>query len=306
MIKRKVFFQGGKMSKLNLIIIFSFLSYFFPHSAQASAQNGPIEKVIYGEDNRLDIYQSPSSLYKTLAASTAAMIPETSLVNLDNQSVTIKAGTLQDDGICADERFAKQPTAAMCSGFLVAPNLLVTAGHCITQISDCETYVWVFNYANTTEEKSVFNIEKKDIYKCTKIISRTQDPITMNDYALVQLDHKPDRTPLMYRKSGKISDASELVVIGHPSGLPAKISDGAFVRKNTNKYFIQANLDTFGGNSGSAVFNTKTGIVEGILVRGEEDYVLDSTANCSRPKICKMDECRGEDVTRITNIKELK
>jgi V8-like Glu-specific endopeptidase len=299
---RKVFFQGGKMSKLNLILIFSFLSHFIPHSAQAKV----IDKVIYGEDNRLDIYQSPSSLYRTLAASSAAMIPETSLVNLDDQSVTIKAGTLQDDGICADEKFSKQPTAAMCSGFLVAPNLLVTAGHCITQISDCETYVWVFDYANTKEEKAVFNILKKDIYKCTKIISRTQDPVTMNDYALVQLDHKSDRTPLMYRKTGKISDNSELVVIGHPSGLPAKISDGAFVRQNTNKYFLQANLDTFGGNSGSAVFNTKTGIVEGILVRGEEDYVLDNDAKCMRPKICKMDECRGEDVTRITNIKELK
>jgi hypothetical protein len=46
--------------------------------------------------------------------------------------------------------------------------------------------------------------------------------------------------------------------------------------------------------------------VEGILVRGERDYVLDSVSNCYRPKVCKMNECRGEDVTRITNIKELK
>ncbi len=32
------------------------------------------------------------------------------------------------------------------------------------------------------------------------------------------------------------------------------------------------NLDTYGGNSGSAVFNKDGTIVEGILVRGARDY----------------------------------
>ena len=95
------------------------------------------------------------------------------------------------------------------------------------------------------------------------------------------------------------------MVIGHPSGLPTKISDGAIVRENANKVFFQSTLDTFGGNSGSAVFDAKTGLVEGILVRGERDYVQDPVMNCSRPKVCKVTECRGEDVTRITNIKQL-
>ena len=32
------------------------------------------DKVVYGDDNRLDIYESPNPVYKMLANSTAAMI----------------------------------------------------------------------------------------------------------------------------------------------------------------------------------------------------------------------------------------
>lgn len=269
------------------------------------ANAGCLEKVIYGEDNRRDIFESSSNLYKKLAEGTAAMIAASSIESQGN-IVKIKSGTLEDDGVCSDARFVKQKTAAVCSGFLVGDDLLVTAGHCILSMSDCDSYVWVFGYSNMTTEQNDLSINKKDIYRCTKIISRSTDGSTNNDFALVKLDRPTDRKSLNYRKEGQVSSCSELVVIGHPSGLPTKISDGAYVRKNNNKYFFVANLDTFGGNSGSAVFDTRTGLVEGILVRGEMDYIFDSKNNCYLPKKCEMNECRGEDVTRITNIEELK
>lgn len=293
-------FEGMKMMKVKLTLIFSLIIL------TISSQAKNVEKVVYGDDSRVDIYQSTNTLYKKLARSTAAMIDESALIALDEETVTVKGGTLQDIvGVCFDEKFANQILAAECTGFLVGPDLLVTAGHCITQISDCDTKAWVFDFTNTTEERSIFNIKKKDIYHCKEIISRTQNETTLNDYALVKLDRATDRAPLTFRNSGKISNNLSLAVIGHPSGLPTKIADGAFVRKNTNKYFFQANLDTFGGNSGSPVFNAKTGLVEGILVRGEEDYTRDILHYCFRPKVCKMDGCQGEDVTRITNIAEL-
>ncbi len=70
-----------------------------------------------------------------------------------------------------------------------------------------------------------------------------------------------------------------LVVIGRPSGLPTKVADGAQVR-SVNDVFLVANLDTYGGNSGSAVFNAVTGVVEGILVRGDTDYVYNAQLGC--------------------------
>ncbi len=266
-----------------------------------------VDKVVYGVDNRLDIYQSKNALYKTLSLSTAAMISKSQVVEQEDASFNITGGTLEQDGICSDARFAKQMVAANCSGFLVGENLLVTAGHCIETLEDCGNYSWVFDYGNPTGEKTVYNVAKKDIYTCTKIISRALDRDTLNDYALLELDRKVEgRAPLKFRKSGKIANKAGIVVIGHPSGLPTKIADGATVRDNKNNYFFQGTLDTFGGNSGSAVFDIKTGLVEGILVRGERDYVGDPVQNCTRPKVCKVTECRGEDVTRITNIAELK
>lgn len=266
-----------------------------------------VDKVVYGVDDRKDIYESKSDLYKKLASSTAGMIPKSQLEAIEGDLFLVKGTTLEDDGICSDARFARQITAANCSGFLVGDQYLVTAGHCIESLSDCERYSWVFDYANLTKENAQTIVAKKDVYTCTQIISRVLDRATENDYALVKLDRKVEgRMPLKFRTSGKIANKAALVVIGHPSGLPSKIADGANVRSNSNKVFFQATLDTFGGNSGSAVFDAKTGLVEGILVRGERDYVSDPVEACSRPKVCKVTECRGEDVTRITNIKELK
>lgn len=275
-------------------------------SINSFAQDSWIDKVIYGVDDRKDIFESTNDMYKQLANSTAAMISDSSLTSQEGDTVLVSSTTLEQDGICSDARFAKQVAAASCSGFLVGDQYMVTAGHCIQDIDDCERYSWVFGYSNVTEEKPTQIVPKAEVYKCNKIISRVLDRSTYNDFALVKLDRVvTGHTPLKFRTTGKIADKANLVVIGHPSGLPTKIADGAKVRSNTNKYYFQATLDTFGGNSGSAVFDSITGTVEGILVRGETDYVNDPVQNCYRPKVCKVTECRGEDVTRITNIKEL-
>ena len=70
-----------------------------------------------------------------------------------------------------------------------------------------------------------------------------------------------------------------------------------------NNVFFSANLDTYGGNSGSAVFNAVNGQIEGILVRGATDYV--SRGGCRVSNRISNSSGRGEDVTLITNIKEL-
>ena len=204
----------------------------------------------------------------------------------------------------------------MCSGFLVGPDLLVTAGHCMrggpdseTNVNmNCKTNLWVFDYRQDLigdNPDEVF-VNSKSVYKCAKVISQVLDQSTKNDFALIKLERVvEDREPLKFRTEGKIEDATEIVVIGHPSGLPTIISDGAQVRTNTNPYFFVANLDTFGGNSGSAVFDSETGLVEGILVRGENDYQYNPERGCTEVFKCENDKCRGEDVTRITMIPEL-
>jgi hypothetical protein len=82
--------------------------------------------------------------------------------------------------------------------------------------------------------------------------------------------------------------------------LPTKFADGAAVRNNQPDAFFVANLDTYGGNSGSPVFNSDTHEVEGILVRGDADFV--QHGNCQVSLVCPTTGCRGEDCTRIAEI----
>ncbi len=286
-------------------------------------------RVIYGEDNRVDVFESTNSSYVELSKSTAAMI-STSELRKSGNTVKIGGTTLEDRGMCPDERFIKQPTTANCSGFLVSDKYLVTAGHCIENESDCSKYSWVFDYKVDHATQSEVVVDKSAVYTCKKIMERSLDNTNKNDFAVIELDRAvTDRRPLQFRTEGQIAKGDEVVVIGHPTGLPTKIADKAYVRSHQGKYFV-ANLDTYGGNSGSAVFNAKTGVIEGILVRGDNDYVRRTiqvpgtaptnggwwggnsptpgprTTTCMASNICPEGGCRGEDVTYITNIDFLK
>lgn len=268
-------------------------------SAWASETN---INVIYGEDNRKDVFESTDSAFVELSKSTAAMISSSNLKAGRIGEITINSNSLQSRGICAKERFSKQISAANCSGFLVAPNIIVTAGHCIKNEDDCAAFKWVFDYKVDHADQTAVNVASTAVYSCKKIISRSLDPVSKDDYAVIELDRvAADRRPLAFRRKGKIAQGTQIVVIGHPTGLPTKIADGAKVRSLAGKFFV-ANLDTYGGNSGSAVFNVKTSEVEGILVRGENDYIYDSTLGCQVSNVCAEDACRGEDVTFITNV----
>lgn len=273
-------------------------------SLNVSAQNKGID-VIYGEDNRKDVFESRDSALVELSKSTAAMIAPANLSTV-NKEVKISSRTLKDRGICESERFSKQISAANCSGFLVAPNVLVTAGHCIKGPEDCSSWKWVFDYKVDHAEQADVIVPQTSVYSCKRIISRALDSILKDDYAVIELDRKvTDRRPLAFRKTGKVAKGTSIAVIGHPTGLPTKITDGAKVRSTSLKHFV-TNLDTYGGNSGSAVFNTKTGEVEGILVRGDTDYVYDYQNSCQVSNRCSEDGCRGEEVTFITGVDALK
>lgn len=260
--------------------------------------------VIYGKDNRKDVYETTSALHVELARSTAGMIPHGAIRQVSGNTLIVSGATLQARGVCSKEKFSNQISAANCSGFLIAEDLLATAGHCIRSTNDCAAYSWVFDYAVMKPEQKDMLVPVTSAYRCKEVVKTVLDGSTMNDYAVVRLDRKvTGRNPLKIRTSGRPQVGDPLVVIGHPTGLPTKVADGANVRQLRGTHFV-ANLDTYGGNSGSAVFNAQTGVVEGILVRGETDYVRDPSG-CMVSNLCADDGCRGEDVTYSNELGEL-
>jgi len=285
-------------------------------SSLALGQN----KVIYGRDGRVDVRFSKSKKFKKLAQSTAAMI-ETSnlkLVNNEYKMASNVRSLRSSQRLCSGERYSNQPTAASCSGFLVGDDLLVTAGHCVSgyMAHACDSFKWVFDYnINSKSNPFAIKMKKSNVYGCKEVVSVELSKTV--DFAVIRLDRKvKNRRPLKFRTSGSVSVGTQLTVIGYPWGLPGKITTGGSVMYNDHSVFFGGNLDTFQGNSGSAVFNAKTGVVEGILVRGRADKYRDydnSRGQCHRVNTCDqngencVEESRidGEEVTRITHISKI-
>jgi len=272
-------------------------------SQQAIAKS----KVVYHYDSRLDVQDSPNAAYRELAKSTAAQIRWSDLEVGKWNTKFRKPETLrQAFNICPSERFANQLAMANCSGFLVGPDLLVTAGHCVVPASSggdqCEKFAWVFDY--TRESKGKFKSES--VYGCKEVLNHALETTSKKDYALIRLDRPVlDRPYLEVRTEGEVALGTDLLMAGHPSGLPTKVADGATVRENDHAEFFKTDLDAFGGNSGSAVMDAQTGVVEGILVRGASDYRY-SSKGCYEVNFCEDTGglgCGGESVSRVANVK---
>lgn len=286
---------------LKLVITVSFLMFVVTQSVHAQGRT----KVIYGEDNRVEVIDAANLLHQELALSTAAMVDKSKIQTRGSQ-VNFRVETLQQAfNVCPTERFFDQPAIAHCSGFLVGPDLLVTAGHCVVPASkggnQCERFSWVFDYRTDLFDEQGFDRSK--VYNCKEVLVHELDSFSRSDYALIRLDRPVrDRPYLTVRTEGRVETGTDLVVIGHPSGLPTKVADGARVMGNDHPQFFVSDLDTYGGNSGSAVFDSQTGQVEGILVRGAMDYIR-SPQGCIVSNRCdgiSPGRCGGESVSRIT------
>ncbi len=256
------------------------------------------QKVIYGTDDRVDVFQLAAGPNLDDVDSVVALFHTDDVTDNGNGTSTLRTenfGTARN--LCAGERFRDQPIGAFCSGFLVAADIVATAGHCVNAGNVTNVrFVFGFRMRNATTAETVIN--NGEIYRGTAVIAR-QEIGNGADWALVRIDRPVTNHRIVrIRRTGRIGDTQAVHVIGHPSGLPAKFAGGAAVRNNESNAFFVANLDTYGGNSGSPVFNSDTHEVEGILVRGEADFV--QQGDCRVSLVCPTTGCRGEDCTRTT------
>jgi len=263
-------------------------------------------KGIYGRDDRLEEYQIQDAGILATGDATVVLLERSSLqVHRDGYALT-DITTLSEyiDGLCPDEPFRDQPTAGQCSGFLVAPDLIATAGHCQGCGDEIKEMAVVFGYAMTDAETAVTVFSEEDVYFCEEVVAGQTG---MPDWSLIRLD-RPVRNhvPVRIRRTGFVPEQQPLLVVGHPLGLPRKYDSGGTVRDNWMLSSFSANLDTFGGNSGSAVFNLETMMVEGILVSGNEDFTEDPTTGCVRSNVCPDTGCPlWEDAIRTTAFSNL-
>lgn len=256
------------------------------------------QKVVYGTDDRKDLYNVTEPAIMESADSVVSLWRSGDVVDNGNGTSTL---VTQNFGIsrnlCQGEPFRNQPIGAFCTGFLIAPDIIATAGHCADH-GNLHDIRFVFGYRMQNSSDAATIIDNSEIYSGTAILGR-QLTNGGADWALVRLDRAVTNHAIVpIRRTGTIQNEQSLYVIGHPVGLPCKYAPGANVKDNGPASFFVANLDTYGGNSGSPVFNSTTHEVEGILVRGEKDFII--AGNCAVSMVCPDTGCRGEDCTRTT------
>ncbi len=276
---------------------------FTPTAAGALASSSKLTesffgpKVIYGDDDREQVMDSPG-VYQDWAGSTLAQISP----NEWDASFNFTSQTYGEAfSLCPGERFQDELSVSRCSGFLVGPDIVVTAGHCVQSQFECDEYRWVLDFKDDAQ-----GTEESKVFRCQEVLSQALSSDDSQDYAVIKLDRPvTGRKFFRVRSSGIVPNDAALVMIGYPSGISAKVADGANVRDNSPKNYFVTNTDSFGGNSGSAVINRDSGIVEGILVRGDQDFEIVDSPNggrCRVEKVCANNACEGEDVTKMTSV----
>lgn len=261
------------------------------------------DAIVYGDDNRTEVYAHPDGRFRALARySSVALIESWRISQGPDGSVRIAAPPLGDKlRLCRDQRFVEQPSAALCSGVLIDHNLVLTAGHCFGAHDGCDRYKYVFDFLYA-QDGSLEDLTRDDIFECARIVVRrvsAHASAALHDYAVVQLDRTaaPSRTAVPLR-SESLAASEQVVVIGHPDGVPAKIDDGGRVvetRSAVRDYF-GATTDTFAGSSGSGVFDTD-GMLLGVLVRGQTDYHPSDAGQCLVVNVAGNDPTHHEHAT---------
>ncbi len=257
---------------------------------------------IYGFDQRQEISQLSPAWQK--AASAVALALPTHFLATNNEGQLFhdeweERNYGENMLLCPDERFTDQTTYGHCTAFLIHPQVLLTAAHCLlpkgkienTAHPYCDSFSFWFDYNNKSPKPYGTQIDPLKVVQCQKVIyaeineslNSEEDPM---DFALLELSEPIHTIQPLQIDTADLPAQTIVTTIGHPHGLPAKFSGfSPLLSENNDPTTLSVNLDTLGGNSGSPIFNIKKAVV-GVLTNGHQYDTYPTKDGCDRINQC--------------------
>lgn len=182
---------------------------------------------------------------------------------------------------CVGSKFYGLPRAVGSfsgrSGFLVAPDLVLTAAHDIPASATDVPWKVVFGFNDSQVggdrssrlQSNRFSLSRDDVYDVVEIVSNGLSLNPPRDLLLLRLDRQvTGRQPVRIRREGTGFRDDRLVAVGHPDQLMTKVDHaGSYWAANSQSNdLVVTGVHSLVGSSGSMIYNTDRDCVEGLIV----------------------------------------
>jgi hypothetical protein len=293
-----------------LLLSFDTLGISFAMPGMPSQPLGIFNPNAFSELSEIENY----SVLSSLATSTLSLFHKDYLMPISQNTFLIKAWTLNSWEIplsngqtfqapfCPEVSLKNQPSGAYCSGALVAPQRVVTSGHCVQTSVLCNEMKIVFGFNDLnlkfrTKQEALL-ISKDEIFSCKKVLFKSfSENLDDPDIALIELDRpvpsEKHRPIAIARTTPQIN--TPVVSFGSPLGVPTKLSQGGRVLGVETNY-ITTSLSALSSSSGGVVIELKNNQAIGVISKGEADvdangnempFTYDVERNCATWNILK-------------------
>ncbi len=261
---------------------------------------------IYGKDSRQEAIVGETVTEQAFRA-TAVLLPRRSFNRTSQEGNYLSLDAYSIDKrhrLCEADTFGSQPAPGFCTAFLVAPDIMVTAGHCINSLSMCQNTAILFDFGVDKEGKAPTEFKDDQVYLCEEVIAHRSDASTGVDVAVIRLDRPTtNREPFSVHSIRTAEKGESVHALSYPYGGPAKVINDSVVRNAAvDQSFFVTNIDGFAGNSGSPVFSADHALL-GFIVRGDQN--LREKNSCFEQPHCSATKCRGEDVLSLGAFRDL-
>lgn len=209
-----------------------------------------------------------------------------------------------------DERFINQFSIGIGTGFLISPSYILTTKHSLPLKVDgsideeklTAPYGVKANFGYEigvdVDDVSTFRFEE---FSIRKVIGEPKN--NKEDWAILEITGRSTTsklgiTPVSLNKKYSPQKGAQLYMIGHPLGLPKKITpNGQIIHPgNLRRRRFITTLDAYAGNSGAPVFSCDKHEVVGFLVGGEADFELNRDTGLLRSRAYTLYELMNQIV----------